>query len=130
LGAVGVRKNKYSFHNKKQSVADFEGSISRIEKVLSKESMCNVGVATCCTMNCCQHFPHEKTLLLKQEFWSLSFEDRIAYGLNIPRRLHTRGVGSKRKFIIIQGLDICETIWYQIIGLSRLTYMLYKSDSN
>jgi hypothetical protein len=40
-----------------------------------------------------------------------------------------RGVGSGRKFITIQGLDIYEIAWYQIIGLSRLTYMLYKSDN-
>jgi hypothetical protein len=73
---------------------DSKGSISRIEKMLSKEFVHNVGATKCCTMNCCQHFPHEKTLLLKQEFQSLSFEDRIPYGLDIPRRLHTRGVGS------------------------------------
>jgi hypothetical protein len=27
---------------------------------------------------------------------------------------------------LIQGLNICETTKYQIIGLSRLIYMLYK----
>jgi hypothetical protein len=80
--------------------------------MLSKESMQNVGVAKCCTMNCCQHFPHEKTLLLRQEFWSLSFEDCKTYGLNIPRRLCTRGDINKQKFIIIQGLNIYETMWY------------------
>jgi hypothetical protein len=42
----------------------------------------------------------------------LSFEDRIPYGLDIPRRLHTRGVGSGWKFTTIQGLDICEIAWY------------------
>jgi hypothetical protein len=55
--------------------------------MLSEEFVRNVGVAKCCAMNCCQHFPHEKTLLLKQNFWSLSFEDHRAYGLDIPRRL-------------------------------------------
>jgi hypothetical protein len=40
-----------------------------------------------------------------------------------------RGIRSKQKFIIIQGLDICEIVWYQIIGLSKLTYKLYKSDN-
>jgi hypothetical protein len=59
----------------------------------------------------------------------LSFEDRIAYDLDIPKRLHMKGVGSRRKFIIIQGLDICETTWYKIIGFSKLTYMLYKLDN-
>ncbi len=80
VGAIGVKKKKYSFHERKQIVVDFEGSLSRIEKVLPKESVCNVGAAQCCTMNYCQHLPLEKTLLLKQEFGGLSFEDRRAYG--------------------------------------------------
>jgi len=63
--------------------------------MLLEKSIHNVGVAKCYTMNCCQHFPHEKTLLLKQKFWSLSFEDHRAYGLNIPRRLHIKGVGNR-----------------------------------
>ncbi len=62
--------------------------------MLLEEFMHNVGAIKCCTMNCCQHFPHEKTLLLRQEFWNFSFEDHIAYGLDIPRRLHMRGVES------------------------------------
>jgi hypothetical protein len=45
-------------------------------------------------MNCCEYFPCEKTLLLRQKFWSSSFEDHVTYGLDIPRRLHMRGVGS------------------------------------
>jgi hypothetical protein len=73
---------------------DSKGSISRIEKMLLEEFVHNVGATKCCTMNCCQHFPREKTLL-RQEFGSLSFEDRITYGLNILKRLYTRGVGSR-----------------------------------
>ncbi len=91
--------------------------------------MCNVGAAKCCAMNCCQHFPCEKTLLLRQKFWSLSFEDHKAYGLNIPRGLHTRGVESGRKFTTMQGSNIYKTTWYQIVGLSRSTNMLYKLDN-
>jgi hypothetical protein len=60
---IGVKKTKYSFHKRKRNVVDFKGSISRIEKVLLEEFVRNVGVAKCCTMNCCQHFPCEKTLL-------------------------------------------------------------------
>jgi hypothetical protein len=80
-------------------------------------------------MNCRQHFPLENTLLLKQEFWNLFFENCRTYGLDILRRLHMRGDGRRRKFIIIQGLDICKIAWYQIVGLLKLTYMLYKLDS-
>ncbi len=56
--------------------------------------MHNVDATKCCAMIYCQHFPCEKTLLLRHEFWSLSFEDCKAYGLNIPRRFHTKGVES------------------------------------
>jgi hypothetical protein len=38
------------------------------------------------------------------------FQDRNAYLLDVPQKLHN-GVGSgrKQKFIIVQGQDICET---------------------
>jgi hypothetical protein len=78
--------------------------------MLFEEFVHNVGVAKCCAMNCCQHFLREKTLLLRYKFWNLSFEDQRAYGLDIPRRLHMRGVRIEHKFIIIQGLDICEIV--------------------
>jgi len=29
----------------------------------------------------------------------------------------------------MQGVDICETTWYKIIGVSRSMYMSYKSNS-
>jgi hypothetical protein len=76
----------------KQNIVDFKGSVFTIEKMLLEESMCNVGVALCCTMNCCQHFLHEKTLL-RQEFWSLFFENHKTYGLDIPKKLHMKGDG-------------------------------------
>ncbi len=57
VGEIGVKKKKNFFHKKKRSVVDSKGSISRIEKMLLKEFVRNVGVAKCCTMNCCQHFP-------------------------------------------------------------------------
>jgi hypothetical protein len=65
-GSNWCEEKKYSFYKKQWNVVDFEGLISRIEKVLFKEFVHNVFVTMCCAMNCCQHFPHEKTLLLKQ----------------------------------------------------------------
>ncbi len=59
---VGVKKKNYS--HKKQNNVDFEGSIFKIEKMLV-ESVCNVSASICCANSCCQHFLHEKTLLLK-----------------------------------------------------------------
>lgn len=51
------------------------------------------------------------------------------YGLDILRRFHTRRNMKWQKFIMIQKVDICETIWYKIVGLLKLTYMLYKLES-
>jgi hypothetical protein len=60
---ISVKKKNNSFHKKKWSIIDFEGFIFRIEEVLLEESMHNKGATTYCTINCCQHFPCEKTLL-------------------------------------------------------------------
>jgi hypothetical protein len=59
--------------------------------VLLEEFVHNVGAVMCRAMNCCQHFLHENTLLLRQEFCSLFFDDYKTYGLDILRRLHMRG---------------------------------------
>ncbi len=37
-------------------------------------------------------------MLLRQEYWSLMFEDQKAYGLDVPRRLYTRRDIKQRKF--------------------------------
>jgi len=87
---IGVKK-KNSFHKRKRNDVDSEGFVSRIEKMLLVEFVHSVSALVCCIMNCCRHFPHEKTLLFRQEFWSLSFEDYKTYGLDIPRRLHMKG---------------------------------------
>jgi len=100
-GEIGVRKKQYTFQKRKQSVRNFDRSMSRIEKLLSKESIWNVNFALCCTRNCCQHFPHEKTMLLKEKFWGLSFEEHKVYGMDIPRRLHVRGDMKQQKFLMI-----------------------------
>jgi hypothetical protein len=68
-------------------------------------------------------------MLLREEFWGLSFERCKSYGMDIPRRLHVRGDMKQRKFITIQEINIYEMTWFKIIGLSKLTYMLYKVDS-
>ncbi len=87
--------------------------------------MCSVNAVSYCSMNWCQHFPHEKTLFFKQKFCSLSFEEHKMYGLDILRRFHTRRNMKWQNFIMIQKVDICETTWYKIVGLLRF----YKLES-
>jgi hypothetical protein len=78
-------------------------------KFLFEEFVRNVSALHWCSRNCCQHFPYEKTLFLKQEFWGLSFEGCWAYCLDIPRRLRMKGEMKGWKFIMIQEIKICET---------------------
>jgi hypothetical protein len=92
VGIIGVKKKQHIFHKRKRGSCDTRGATSKMNKVLLEVSMRNVSMLTCCRMNCCQHFPWEKMLMfLRQEDWNLLFKDPKAYGLNIPRRLHTRG---------------------------------------
>jgi hypothetical protein len=67
-GEIGVRKKQYTFQKRKRSVGHSNRSMSRIEKLLSQEFVQNVSFVLCCAQNCCQHFPCEKTTLLKEEF--------------------------------------------------------------
>jgi len=57
----------------------------------------------------------------------LSFVDRRAHSLDIPRRLHQRVGVKKRRFVIIQDVEICEVTWYKIVGFHDLvTYLLTR----
>jgi hypothetical protein len=52
-GEVGVKKKQYIFHNKKKKALDFDVSMSRMDKLLSEESICDVGVVFHCSLNFC-----------------------------------------------------------------------------
>jgi len=79
----------------------------------------------CCSLNYYQHFPHQMTRILRHKFWNKSFEEKSAHMLDIPRSLHRRDC-NYAKFVTFQEKDVCETTWYKIMGISRLTYMNYK----
>jgi hypothetical protein len=78
VGAIGVKKKK-SFHKKKWNITNYEGYVSRIKKTLLKEFVRNVGVVMCYTMNCCQHFPREKTCCWNKSFgvYPLKIEEHM-----------------------------------------------------
>jgi hypothetical protein len=52
-GMIGVKKKKYGFSKRKRKEIVSINSVSRIEKVLNKESCCGVRLAMCCLLNCC-----------------------------------------------------------------------------
>jgi len=79
-----VKKKQYTFHKRKRMALYDDVLMSKINKLLSEESIRIVGATICCSLNCCQYFPHEKIALMKGEFWKMSYEDRNSYGLDIP----------------------------------------------
>jgi hypothetical protein len=95
--------------------------MSRIEKFIFPRVHLDVSPTFHYARNCCQHFLHEKTTLLKKKFWGLSFEECRMYGMDILRRLHVRGNMKQQRFMTILKINICEMTWYKIVGLLRST---------
>ncbi len=121
-----VWRKKKSFNKRKHKEIVSINSISRIKKVLNKQSCCGVRAMMCCSLNYYQHFPCQMIGILKHEFWNKLFENRPTHMLDIPRRLHQRRDCNCAKFVPLQERDVCETNWYKIMGISRSTYMNYK----
>jgi len=119
-------EKNYNFNKRKWKEIVFVNLVSKIEKVVSEESCCRVGVVMCCSLNCRQHFPHQMTRILKHKFGNKSFEEKFNHTLDIPRRLHWRGDCNNAKFVTFQERDVCEIAWYKIMGISTSTYMNYK----
>ncbi len=115
----------YFLKTKKWSVGHSDRLVSRIDKLLSHESIRNVSSALCSTWNCYQHFPCEKTTLLKQEFWGLSFKECKVYGMDIPKRLQTWSNVIQRKFQV--------RMWFLLHGnkgLHKLWTLSKQAKSN
>jgi hypothetical protein len=111
-GEITIKKNIYMFKRGNKGYVIYEALVSRIEKLLSNESIQNVSVVLYCPRNYYQYFPGEKALMLKEDFWGPSFEDYRAYGLNIPKRLDMKRNLKQQEFITTQEIDICEIAWY------------------
>lgn len=48
---------------------------------------------------------------------------------SFPKRLHNKPRIKKRKFIIVQEVDIYTIAWYSIVGILRSTYLDHKMDN-
>ncbi len=70
-GEIGVRKKK--MFRRKKRVCHFEAFVSRIEKLLSNESIQNVSVTLYGPRNYYQYFFREKTLMLREDFLGTIF---------------------------------------------------------
>ncbi len=63
---------------------------------------------------------------MRQDFWNLSFANKITHILDIPKRLHQRVGVKKWRFVTIHDVEICEATWYKIIGILWSSYLFYK----
>jgi hypothetical protein len=124
-GMISVKKYIYSFNKRKQNEIMSLNFVLRIEKLLSEESCCGVRVTMCCSLNYCQHFPQQMMRLFRHEFWNKSLEERIAHMLEFQKVTLKRNY-NHAKFVMLQERDLCKTIWYKIMGISRSTHMSYK----
>jgi hypothetical protein len=52
---IGVKKKQYTFHKRKRKALVSNVSMSRMDKLLFEESICNVGTIGYCILNCCQY---------------------------------------------------------------------------
>ena len=90
-----------------------------------EEEIRKVNSLKCCERRCCQFFPRNKTLLVRQKFYLKSFEDRCEYGLAVGGQLHTIDWIQKHKYITLEGVEVCGTAWYSIHGIPKSTYHNY-----
>jgi hypothetical protein len=89
-GTICLKKKKNTFHKRKRKALDVDVLMSRINKLLFEESIRTIGTTVCCSLNCCQYFLCKKIALMKEEFWKMLYENKKAYGLDIPQQLHLR----------------------------------------
>jgi hypothetical protein len=74
-GEIGVKKKNYTFNKRKKKENETKHPIPKMKKILSDKTCRGVKAKSCCSLNCCQHFPCETMILFKQEFWNKSFEN-------------------------------------------------------
>ena len=89
------------------------------------EEIRKVSSEKCYGSKCCQFFLQEKTLRVRQLFWVKSFEERCQYGIAVDRQLHAVGVKWKRKYITLEGVEVCGTVRYIFHGIPKSTYHNY-----
>jgi hypothetical protein len=102
---IGIKKKNFNKRKWKEIMS--LNFVSRIEKLLNKES-CRGVEATMCSLNCYQNFPCKMMKLLRHEFWNKSFEEKSTHMFDILRRRHQRGDYTYAKFAMFQEMYVHE----------------------
>jgi hypothetical protein len=106
-------KEPYQFLVRKENLDMKESQY--IRKTCNTEIQ-KVRSGRCCPKHCCQFFPQEHTLTIRQKFYLKSFKDRRKYGISAGGQMHSIEGNRKRKYFTLQGTEVCATAWYIIHG--------------
>ena len=63
--------------------------------------------------------------MVRQKFYLKSFEDRWEYGIAVGGQLHSVAGDRKRKFVTLEGAEVCACAWYKIHGIPKSTFHSY-----
>jgi len=120
----GREKAPYRFINRKPSVHMKDSFF--VHKTANFEIR-KVSAFTCCSMRCCQFFPQEQMLIVRQRYYLKSFEDQCEYGIATGGQIHNFEGDWNQKAITLEGVEICIPAWYLIHRISKSTYPGYMS---
>ena len=101
---------------------------SRYEVKTTHASMSQVCSMDCCPLRCSQHFSLVLTKKIRTRFYLSSFDARRECGYTLQGQLHKRE-GMRKKYVTLEGQEVCETAWWQIHGISRATYLEWKRQA-
>lgn len=101
---------------------------SRYEEKTTAASISKVCGMDCCSERCSQHFDVTLTRKIRTRFYLMSFNSRRECGYALQGQLHKRD-GMRKRYVTLEGKEVCETAWWQIHGLSRATYMEWKRQA-
>ena len=83
-----------------------------------------VATRDCCSHRCAQTFPRDKIRTLRERMYvGMSFQFRCHMKLDVHQQSRTESDG--RKFVTLEGLDVCHNAWRHIMGVSESTFYRY-----
>ncbi len=98
------------------------------ESLLSMEEITRVSSKFCCHKTCLQPFPRAKIQALRSQMY---LEGDVYFRkhrlLDVHRQIHRDAQG--RDMITLEGIEVCPTTWYTIMGINRATYYRYKDQA-
>ena len=119
----GVPKAPYT--SKTRILRGEGGRPSKRLRLSGEDVAREVSMEECCPWSCCQIFPWSKTVQVRSHFWGKSFDERREVGVELFGRFRVVD-GATSGVITMEGVDVCETACWKILGIGRATFYDYK----